>query len=299
MIQPRLGATWAYNGKDTVFASYARYNPPASSTARAASWDRNLVAAGQRLLRRQRQPVRRRPDRAHRRASVGRPGIKPPQIKEFMLGTASRSPSRWSARALRPLPQGRRTTWKTRTTPPAPRSTPPAGVPRDALRSRSLQRSRNAPCGPNTIRGAIGSGSTYVIANLDGAFTKYYESDGGVGVAPPATPPSRCTAGPSSVTSTTLTPSSWLAAWAPPPGGGGGGGGGGLCPADVDHPTHHGQADAQGRRAAGDYASAGRRAATVLRTVEMPGVQMLAVANEGMEQTTLECHPRRLVAARA
>ena len=43
MIQPRLGATWAYNGKDTVFASYARYNPAASSLPRAASWDRNLV----------------------------------------------------------------------------------------------------------------------------------------------------------------------------------------------------------------------------------------------------------------
>ena len=43
MIQPRLGATWAYNGSDTVFASVARYNPPANSDARAASWDRGLV----------------------------------------------------------------------------------------------------------------------------------------------------------------------------------------------------------------------------------------------------------------
>jgi hypothetical protein len=45
MIQPRLSTTWAYNGKDTVFASYARYNPAASSLPRAASWDRNLAAA--------------------------------------------------------------------------------------------------------------------------------------------------------------------------------------------------------------------------------------------------------------
>ena len=44
MIQPRLGATWAYNGNDTVYASYARYNPAASSLPRAASWDRNLVS---------------------------------------------------------------------------------------------------------------------------------------------------------------------------------------------------------------------------------------------------------------
>src|SRR5204862_6535249 len=43
MLQPRLSATWAYNGKDTVYASFARYNPAASSLPRAASWDRNLA----------------------------------------------------------------------------------------------------------------------------------------------------------------------------------------------------------------------------------------------------------------
>ena len=43
MIQPRLAATWAYNGEDTVFGSYATYNPAASSLPRAASWDRNLA----------------------------------------------------------------------------------------------------------------------------------------------------------------------------------------------------------------------------------------------------------------
>ena len=40
-LQPRLGATWAYNGKDTIYASYARYVPAASSLPRAASWARN------------------------------------------------------------------------------------------------------------------------------------------------------------------------------------------------------------------------------------------------------------------
>ena len=43
MIQPRLATTWAYNSRDTVFASYATYNPAASSLPRAASWDRNLA----------------------------------------------------------------------------------------------------------------------------------------------------------------------------------------------------------------------------------------------------------------
>ena len=45
LIQPRLGATWAYNGRDTIYGSYARYNPAASSLPRAASWDRNLTGA--------------------------------------------------------------------------------------------------------------------------------------------------------------------------------------------------------------------------------------------------------------
>ncbi len=42
MIQPRLGVTWDYNDTSSVYFNYARYNPSASSLARAASWDRNL-----------------------------------------------------------------------------------------------------------------------------------------------------------------------------------------------------------------------------------------------------------------
>jgi hypothetical protein len=41
MIQPRLGITYTYEDQGTVFANYASYNPQASSLARAASWDRN------------------------------------------------------------------------------------------------------------------------------------------------------------------------------------------------------------------------------------------------------------------
>lgn len=44
MIQPRLAVNWAYNGVDTLFASFAQYNPAATSLARAASWDRNSAA---------------------------------------------------------------------------------------------------------------------------------------------------------------------------------------------------------------------------------------------------------------
>jgi hypothetical protein len=42
MIQPRLGANWDYSDTASVYLNFARYNPSASSLARAASWDRNL-----------------------------------------------------------------------------------------------------------------------------------------------------------------------------------------------------------------------------------------------------------------
>ena len=41
MFQPRLGVTWQYAERDTLFANFSQYNPEASSLARAASWARN------------------------------------------------------------------------------------------------------------------------------------------------------------------------------------------------------------------------------------------------------------------
>lgn len=40
-FQPRLTATWNYSYTASAFVSFARYNPAVSSLARAASWDRN------------------------------------------------------------------------------------------------------------------------------------------------------------------------------------------------------------------------------------------------------------------
>ena len=42
MVQPRLGITWDASDTVSLFANFARYNPSASSLPRAASWDRNL-----------------------------------------------------------------------------------------------------------------------------------------------------------------------------------------------------------------------------------------------------------------
>ena len=173
MIQPRLGATWAYNGTDTVFANLARYNPPANSDARAASWDRGLV-----------QTVNAYFDASGKLIGVDpvgsssgkwwQSGVKPPEIKELTLGTARQLTPSLSAKLYGRARKGDHYLEDTNNVARVAFNPPPGVPPVDYV--PDLCDGSLATCGPNTIRGAIGSGSTYVIANLDGAFTKYYEA---------------------------------------------------------------------------------------------------------------------------
>jgi hypothetical protein len=164
MIQPRVGATWAYNGNDTVYASYARYNPAVSSLPRAASWDRNLIgtfidahfdANGVLFAA---VPVG---------SSSGKlfvDDLTPRTIDEFLVGTARQLTPRWSARVYARYREGSHF-WEDTNNNARVAFNPPSGIPRELyiedLTARLAQ---------------IGSGSSYVIAELDGAFTKYYEA---------------------------------------------------------------------------------------------------------------------------
>ncbi|PYQ52359.1 MAG: TonB-dependent receptor, partial [Acidobacteria bacterium] len=168
-FQPRLGATWAYNGSDTVFASLARYMPPANSDARAASWDRNLVQAVNAYFDANGNLIGAQPNSS----SSGKwwqAGIKPPEIKEFMLGTARQLMSAWSARLYGRARKGGHYIEDTNNNARIAFQ-PPPGV-RQELYVPDL----GTVATPGSIRNAIGSGSSYVIANLDGAFTKYLEA---------------------------------------------------------------------------------------------------------------------------
>jgi hypothetical protein len=176
MIQPRLGATWAYNGRDTVFASLARYNPPANSDARAASWDRGLVQSVNAYFDVNGKLIGVDPVGS----SSGKwwvPGVKPPEIKELTLGTARQMTESWS---LKFYARGRKGDHYLEDTNNTSRVAfnPPPGVPQvDYIPDLcDLPNAQIANCPANSIRKAVGSGSTYVIANLDGAFTKYYEA---------------------------------------------------------------------------------------------------------------------------
>jgi len=164
MIQPRLGATWAYNGQDTVYASYARYHPAASSLPRAASWDRNTgnafidahFDADGRLIANEAVL-----------SSSGKlfvEGLKPRTIDEILVGTARRIGNSVSTRLYGRYREGSHF-WEDTNNNARQRFNPPPGIPQtlyiEDLSAKIAQ---------------IGSGSSYVIAELDGAYTKYWEA---------------------------------------------------------------------------------------------------------------------------
>ncbi len=162
MLQPRVSATWAYNGHDTVYGSYATYNPAASSLPRAASWDRNIAttinayfdASGKLFAV---DPVK---------SSSGKlfvPNMTPRTIREFLVGTARQLNDHLTARLYARYRKGNHF-WEDTNNTARVAYDPPAGIPRE-------------PYIPNlnAMRDQIGSGSSYVITELDGAFTKYYE----------------------------------------------------------------------------------------------------------------------------
>ena len=167
MIQPRLGATWAYNGSDTVYASYATYNPAATSLPRAASWDRNLATTIRAYFDANGALIGTDP-LASSSGKLFVDDLDPRTTKEYMIGTAQQFTSRWSARFYA---RHRYTDnfWEDTNNNARVAFNPPEGVPRE-LYIANLDALRRA-----IGRGSL-SGSTYVIAMLDGAFTKYYEA---------------------------------------------------------------------------------------------------------------------------
>ncbi len=167
MIQPRLGATWAYNGNDTVFASYARYNPAVSSLPRAASWDRALTGLLVDVHFDANGALFASVPRGSSSGKLFVDDLTPRTVNEALFGTARQFSSRWSARLYGRYRGGSHFWEDTNNT------------------ARVAFRSGNTPASvPNELYipdltaklAQIGSGSSYVIAELDGAYTKFYEA---------------------------------------------------------------------------------------------------------------------------
>jgi hypothetical protein len=163
-LQPRLGATWAYDPKGTAYAAYARYVPAASSLPRAASWDRNLIGTfidahfDQNGVLFATVPVG---------SSSGKlfdDDLKPRSTDEYLLGTTRQLSARFTGR-LYGRYRSSKHFWEDTNNNARIAFAPPPGIPAELyipdLTAKLAQ---------------IGSGSTYVIAELDGAYTKYWEA---------------------------------------------------------------------------------------------------------------------------
>ena len=163
-IQPRLGATWAYNGSDTLYASYARYNPAVNSLPRAASWDRAILGQLYRTF------FNADGELIGTQLVGGSSGklfvedLDPRYTDEFLVGTARQINSGLSFRAYG---RYRYSTnfWEDTNNNARVNFEPPEGIDRELYIPDLSDR-----------LGQIGSGSSYVIAELEGAFTKYYEA---------------------------------------------------------------------------------------------------------------------------
>jgi hypothetical protein len=181
-FQPRMSATYAYNGKDTAFVSFARFNPAASSLPRAASWDRNLATTIQAYFDANGALFATDP-LASSSGKLFVQNMTPPTHNEWLIGTARQFGSHLTGRAYYRYNKGTHYWEDTNNTarlsraaggfdPPATLPGTDATIPQTAyipnLTDMRLQ------IGQST-GGTAASGSTYVIAELDGAFTRYQE----------------------------------------------------------------------------------------------------------------------------
>lgn len=162
-ISPRLGAIWAYNGRDTLFANYARYYPAASSLPRAASWARNTTgqvievffdAAGNQLESRQ---------LGGSSGKFFQEDMDPRSIDEFLVGSARQINDKWTARAHGRYRYAHNFWEDTNNNARSRLLAPPSHSQEDYIPEL------------DDFRAEIG-GSSYVIAELDFGFTKYYEA---------------------------------------------------------------------------------------------------------------------------
>jgi hypothetical protein len=163
MFQPRLGVTWAYNGRDTLYASFARFNPAASSLPRAASWARNLAGASIDAFFDQNGVLYGSRQNQSLGGKLFVPDMTPRMMDEWMIGTARQISANWSARLYARYREGSHF-WEDTNNNARIAFAPPPDIPQELyIPDLSAQLAQ------------IGNGSTYVIAELDGAYTKYYD----------------------------------------------------------------------------------------------------------------------------
>ena len=168
MIQPRLGVNYDYSDTVELYANYARYHPSASSLARAASWDRNILGkrteynfdANGNFLNA--EPIG---------GSSGKlfvPDMDPRYINEYLIGMNNQISDNLSVRVhARHREAGN--FWEDTNNNARLYANAPADIQALGLYIPNLDEQR-LQIGNGRI-----SGSSYVIATLDNSYTKYYE----------------------------------------------------------------------------------------------------------------------------
>jgi hypothetical protein len=173
MIQPRLNATWDYSDSSSAFVAYARYHPTASSLSRAASWDRRF---GDRIMDVNFDVNGQFIDAEPQSGSGGKlweAGIEPRSIDEFLVGWTKDFSDELSVRVHARYRKG------DHFLEDVPNDiylhgNPPPGIAREEI----------IPDLADKLNGVVGDGSdgigggsirSFVIDELDGAFSKYYE----------------------------------------------------------------------------------------------------------------------------
>jgi len=165
-IQPRLGAVWSYDGSNTAYASWARYNPAASSLPRAASFARNYIpivdvdfAANGTVL----QAV----ERGSSNGKFFVEDMNPRTTDEYMIGTSRQLSPNLNARVTGRYRRSYNF-WEDTNNNARSAFDAPDGISRDDYIP-------NLGDYRADIADEAFTGSSYVIAELDKSFTKYYE----------------------------------------------------------------------------------------------------------------------------
>ena len=170
-LQPRLGITYNYAKEDTVYANFARFVPSVSSLPRASSWDRNLAATVNVYFDATGHQVDHQTD-ASSTGKLWQANMKPRHTDEFLIGTTKDLGDGLSGRLYGRYRHSVNFWEDTNNGARVMFSTPP-GIPKDYYIP-------NLNVMLNQLQGqalsTANQNNSFVVAQLDGAFTKYYEA---------------------------------------------------------------------------------------------------------------------------
>ena len=163
MIQPRIGVKVELNVDTSLFVNYARYNPEVSSLARAASWDRNTRARIRVLFDEAGNIIEHEPYPGSSGKIFERDLI-PRRINEWVVGARHEISGELTLK-LHVRQRNGSHYWEDTWNGSRSYDSAPAHIASKGLYVPELA----------AIRAEIG-GSSYVIAQLDDAYTRYREA---------------------------------------------------------------------------------------------------------------------------